>query len=113
MDNIKLKGLDNFDKVEKSIVEEISIKGYDKILRDMKNAIMIIHPKKYDIQGNKTRFLIYARVEVAESLISHAEASSWELQKAMHMIINKLENGIQHKFKTKGKRIQTSNIVED
>jgi hypothetical protein len=47
-------------------------------------------------------YSFHARVQKPSNLIN-VEGSDWELEKALHKVLVKVENRIQDKFKTKGK----------
>ena len=110
IEKIKLVGLDDFDVLEKSIINDIANKSYNKVLRDVKNAVLVLHAKKYSKDGTRNKFSIHARVESAETLVANSEASDWKLEKALHKTMEKIENGINHKFKTKKRRTKASDI---
>lgn len=110
IEKIKFIGLDDFDELEKSIINDVSNKGYNKILRDIKDAVLVLHAKKYDKTGTRSKFSIHARVESGETLIANAKSDDWKLETALHKAMEKIENGIGHKFKVKKGRAKTSDI---
>jgi len=63
-----------------------------------------LHPKRKEVEGKRNRFSIAGKVEAEGTLIFHADASDWELQRALHKILVKLENGVKKKYKTEEDR---------
>jgi len=103
MEKIKIFGLDDFDEIEKVTIRRIAEDHYDKIEREADNFLLILHPKKYEQDGKRNKYSIHVKAEANGVILFSAEAAEWEIEKATHMALDKLKNGIEHKFKTQGK----------
>lgn len=103
MEKISFVGLEEFDELEKAVIKSIAEKNYDKVNRESSGVSIFLHSKKYQQDGTRNKFVITGKVESGGNLVAHAEADSWKLEKAVHMLMEKLVNGVQKKFKTKGR----------
>jgi hypothetical protein len=99
--NIQFLGLDDFEETEKTKMQLLAERHYEKFSRDLQGKL-IIHAKKHKKEGNRHMYSFHARVQKPSNLIN-VEGSDWELEKALHKVLVKVENRIQDKFKTKGK----------
>jgi predicted RNA-binding protein Jag len=99
-DNLSILGLDEFDEKEKRKIIEYSEKYVEKIFRDIRGTIKV-HAKKHKKGGKRAKYSFHVRMEAPETLIS-VRGNDWILATALHKVFTKVENKIQHKFKTKG-----------
>ncbi|MBS3172393.1 hypothetical protein J4438_02340 [Candidatus Woesearchaeota archaeon] len=94
--NIILTGLENFDDIEKTKVNLIlnsdlkKIKGFSGTLQ--------VQGKKLQKQGKKSSYVFTGKYQLPEDTI-YAESNEWELEKALHSLINKVNNSVKHKYK--------------
>jgi len=91
---INFIGLKDFTQLEKNTIEEFSNKHFKK-LRIKGN--LIVQCKKHDL-GGRVKYSFHVRVE-SPDIILNAKASSWELEKCLHGLFNKLLREEEHKFK--------------
>lgn len=98
---IRFIGLVNFDPQEQSIIKELSEEYYDKILRDIQNALLIVDLKKYERKQKNSKYAFHSRVE-GPSLMLISKASDWDIKRTLHKLFKKLEKELQHKYKIKG-----------
>ena len=101
VENIQFLGLDDFEEMEKTKMLLLAEKHYEKFSRDLQGKL-ILHAKKHKKEGNRCMYSFHARVQKPANLINVRD-SDWELEKALHKTLVKVENRIQDKFKTKGK----------
>lgn len=102
-DNIKVLGLDDFDPVEEKRIIELASEYYDKVKRS-KAALLVLHGKKHEHDGGKSKYSFHARLEGVGALVEVRD-DDWDLSRALHRTLRKLENAVQKKYKTKGKRV--------
>lgn len=98
---IQFIGLKDFDSSETSIIKELSEEYYEKLLRDITNAQLILELKKYKKDGEKAKYAFHSRVESGKSLALVSKASDWDLKRTLHKLFQKLEHELQHKYKIK------------
>ena len=99
---IQFIGLINFSKLESGIIRGLAQEYYDKFLRDVKDILLVISLKKYDQKETKCKYSFHSRVESGSTVLLTSEASDWDLKRTLHKLFQKLEKGIQHKYKLKG-----------
>lgn len=99
---IQFVGLINFNESESVTIKQLTQEYYDKILRDVKDALLIISLKKYDQKETKCKYAFHSRVESGSTVLLTSEASDWDLKRTLHKLFQKLEKGLQHKYKLKG-----------
>ena len=101
---IQFKGLVNFDTLEEATIKQLAREYYDKLLRDIKDALLVLDLKKYENEGKKVKYALHSRVESGSTLILNTKASDWDLRRTLHKLFKKLERELQHKYKLKGKK---------
>ena len=100
-DDIQILGLDEFDELEINKIQDLANKHYDRIKRDLPGKL-VLHGKKHNKEGKRCMFSFHAKIQVPNNLIN-VKDSDWDLAKALHKTLGKVENQVQNKFKTKGK----------
>ena len=88
-ENIQILGLKDFSGDEKSQIEEFSMRYYEKISRNLPGTLKI-HAKKHDKAGERSKYSFHAKVQAPDNLIN-VKASDWELHKALHKVLSKVE----------------------
>lgn len=99
-ENITILGLEDFDSKEKRKIVDYTNKYSEKFFRDVK-GLMILHCKKHDKEGKRVKYSLHVKIETPATLIS-VKDDDWILATALNKVFNKVENRIQHKFKTEG-----------
>jgi ribosome-associated translation inhibitor RaiA len=102
MGKIKILGLEDFDFLEKDRIKQLVAEYYTKIERTLKGNLLILHLKKHNAEGSRAKISIHARIE-NPTFVTLARASDWDINKALHSVLKKLETEIEHKFKPKNK----------
>lgn len=101
---IQFKGLINFNTLESETIKKLSRQYYDKLLRDLKDANLVLDLKKYDQEGKRTKYALHSRIESGSTLRLNTKASDWDLRRTLHKLFKKLEKELQHKYRLKGKK---------
>ena len=101
-DNVKVIGLEDFDVVEENIIRTLAYEYYDKIKRDAK-GLLVIHGKKLNTDGRRCLYRFVVKLEAPNPLVDVQE-EDWDLSRALHKVFNKVENAVQKKYKTEGKK---------
>ncbi len=96
-ENITIKGLEDFDREEVEKIKELVYSNYKKISREFKGDL-VLHAKKHNKDGDRAMYSFHGKIQTPINLIN-AEATDWELEKALHLTLNKLKSSIEHKFK--------------
>lgn len=99
---IRFIGLVNFNTLESETIKKLARQYYDKILRDIKNALLVLDAKKYDVEGKKCKYALHSRVESGSTVLLTTKAFDWDLRRTLHKLFQKLERELQHKYKTEG-----------
>ena len=100
MNKIEIKGIELLDEEEKQIANKLFDGYYPKIERIAKNDLLLkVHIKEYDKDGKKSKYSINAEAIFSGKMLS---SSSWDydLARAIHKSMKKLETEIEHKFHT-------------
>ena len=100
-------GVNSLDESELDKLSAYSEKFYNKTCRTFSDPLVILHIKKMKNTGNKCKYSIHGRVE-APSLLASVEYSDWDLVKTLNRTFEKIENELDHKFKTQGKKERVS-----
>lgn len=96
-ENVKIINLDEFDLNERQILDKLSKEYGPKIIRSVKNGLIILHPKKHE-KGGRARYSINLRIETPEVLFG-SKATDWDLARTLHKVFNKAENEVKKRFK--------------
>lgn len=100
MERIKLKGEELLNEEEKKIVNKLLEGYYPKIERIAKNDLLLrAHIKEYDQDGKKKKYSINAEAIFSGKTLS-SSSYDFDLARAIHKAMIKLENEIEHKFHT-------------
>lgn len=97
---IQFIGLNSLEKKESDVVRGLAVEYYDRILRDLPQALLVLNTKIYDQEGKK-KFSLHARIN-APGIVLVTEAADWDLRRTVHKVMKKMERELQHKFKTEG-----------
>lgn len=97
---IQFMGLKEFDEKEEEIIRNLSAEYYEKLLRDITNAKLVLDLKKYKKDGEKAKYAFHSRVESGKSLALVSKASDWDIKRTLHKLFQKLEHELQHKYKS-------------
>jgi len=95
--NITIKGLDSFNDIEVAKIREIASSGNEKIQRDVKGNLVIM-AKKHEKDGNRAKYTFQGKID-SPSTILNVSSTDWELEKALHKLISKLQSSAQNKFR--------------
>ena len=101
---VQFKGLVNFNTLESETIKKLARQYYDKLLRDLKDAKLVLDLKKYDSEGKRTKYALNSRVESGTTVVLITKASDWDLRRTLHKLFKKLERELQHKYKLKGQK---------
>ena len=99
--NIQILGLEDFDEAEKDKIISLSNNYYDKISRELPGKL-VLHGKKHHSEGGRCRYSFHARIQIPNNLIN-VNGEDWDLAKALHISLSKVENYAKNKFRTEGK----------
>ena len=100
-------GLNSLDEKELANLTTYSEKFYNKTCRFVHDPLVILHVKKMKETGKKCKYSVHGRIE-APSLLASAEYSDWDFIRTLNTTFKKIENEIEHKFKTEGKNNRVS-----
>jgi len=94
MEQIKIIGIKELDNSEADTVNRLAREYYSKIQRAIKNITsLVIHVKAYNITGKRKQYEISVKI-VAPTKSFDSKATEWELAKALHMALGKVERMI-------------------
>jgi len=94
---ITIKGLDDFDEVEIKKIKEITTAGNEKIQRDVK-GFLVIMAKKHEKDGNRAKYTFQGKINSPAAIIN-VSSTDWDLEKALHKLISKIQSSAQNKFR--------------
>lgn len=98
MEKIKIIGIKELNDKEIKTVNRLAREYYGKIQRAIKNITsLVIHVKSYEKTGNRKKYSVSLKV-VAPTRTFDSKAAEWKLAKALHMVFNKVERMIEHRF---------------
>ena len=98
MEQIKIIGIKELDDKEVEIANRLAKEYYNKIQRAIKNVTSIVmHVKTYSVTGKRKQYEIKVKV-VAPTRTFDSKAIEWNLAKALHMALGKVERMIEHRF---------------
>ena len=96
---ISLAGVDMLMSGEREVIQKLLDKYYKKIQRHFKENISLeVHLKEYNREGNSKKYSLNAVVRGAMGKIESSYAD-WELHKAVHKVLDRLLEEIEHKYK--------------
>jgi hypothetical protein len=97
-DNIQILGLEKFNEKEQKKIVEFSESYYEKINRKIEGNL-VLHAKKHNKDGNRCMYSFHAKVQFPEEVLT-VNDDDWILSTALHKTLKKVENHIDHKYKT-------------
>lgn len=102
MSNVNFIGLDSFTDEEIATIRELVYHHFKKIKhREIRNFNLVVHVKKKSKSGKQDkgiRYSILTRIDAPSFLVS-SESTDFNLRKACHEAMVKLESEFNHKFR--------------
>lgn len=104
MDNVVIAGIEQLNNQEKEQAEKIIFASYEKIKRKTKIDFLFkidikIPSKDKENLTKRRRYSINATISGAVRKFE-ADSVDWDLNKAVHMAVTKIENEVEHTFHT-------------
>lgn len=98
---VKFVGLQDLTQEEANLLS-VLVEGYKiKIERDIQDFSLVVRVKKLSKTGKKHKYSIHTRISSPNTILV-SQAFDWDFSRTIHKAMKKLENEIQHKFKTEG-----------
>lgn len=98
MEEIRFTGLKELDEKERGVVNKLSAEYHEKIKRAIKNITSLhILIKIHKKTGNRKKYDVHVTV-VAPTRAIESKAADWDLARTLHMVFNRIEKEIQHRF---------------
>lgn len=98
MEKITIEGEEKLSEIEKQTAKKLLDESYPKIQRMLKNNIaLFLRIKEYNTEGKRKRYSLELDCK-SETHNFKAEAMEWEFPKALHKVIEKIKQEIEHKF---------------
>jgi len=97
-------GINQLTEKEKSLVNRLLNEYYLRIQRQLKNLTFLeFNTKEYEKTGKgkieKNKAKKYSvHVKIFSTRVFEADYADWDLARAVHKVMNKLMNEIEHKF---------------
>ncbi len=98
VDDIQILGLDDFEDDEKSKIIELADSHYKKIKRDLPGKL-VLHAKKHEKDGDRCKYSFHARIQVPNNIVN-VNGEDWDLAKALHISLIKVEHYIKNRFRS-------------
>ena len=99
MADIEITHEEILTKEEREIAKKLLKEYYPKIQRMTKTPIKIkIDMKEYDKDGKNKKYSLNSKIIFSGKMLS-SSAWDWDLARAIHKAMNKLENEAEHKWK--------------
>jgi hypothetical protein len=104
MDKFQIKGIEDLSEAEKLELNKILQNSYEKIKRktkvDFALKLVVKVYSKGESKDNKDKRKHYSIKAVISGTVRQFEASSdgWDLNKAVHISLEALENEVEHVF---------------
>ena len=97
--DIQINGIELLDnEADKERAQELLNEYGPKIERMLSNdVVMRVHFKEHEKEGNRVKHSISVRIEYGNNLFQ-ADDFDWDLARAIHKVMKKLENEIEHKL---------------
>jgi len=99
--DISYRGIKSLDEFESATVSTLVNRYTEKIGRLTHAKKLIMHIKKYDTTGTKSKYAINVKLE-SPSVFITAKAHDWDLRRTLHKVLKKIENEAQHKLMVEG-----------
>ena len=101
---IRYIDLKKLDDIESSVLQNLVEEYAEKLDRKLHpDAVLVVQVRKHDIEGSRSKYSFHTRIEAPDILFT-AEEYDWDLKKAVHKVMQNIENRFQHKFKLKGSK---------
>jgi hypothetical protein len=98
MKEIQVSGTEMLDEKEKEEINKILNNYFPKIQRSVKNpATLKVHIKEYKKEGKGKKYSISSEIKFSDKKVT-SDSWDWDLAKAIHKSMIKIENEIEHKF---------------
>lgn len=98
--DVQLVGTKNLTEEENSIFNDVWTSSIQRLDRISKKAKLMLVIKKNEKKGAKPQYIIDAHYN-NQQFILKAKSDDWNLKKAVHMLIDRLETEIIKKTKIK------------
>ena len=99
-EKITIKGIENLNEKEKSIVQNLVNKRFLKIERQTKNETSIkVVVKEYEKEGNRKKYSVDLTVQSANNHFKSKDAG-WDLAKSLNKALDKIQTEVEHKLHT-------------
>jgi len=97
---VEITNVEILDGKERETADRLIDEYYSKIQRMIKNDLLLkVHFKEYDKDGKKKKYSINAEAIFSGKMIS-SSSWDWDLARAIHKSMKKIENEIEKKFHT-------------
>ena len=98
MEGIEIIGSGLLSQNEKETAERLFQESYEKIERKIKNKIKLkLDIKTRDKNSKQKQYIIHMKL-ITSTRVLEAHAEEWEFTKAIHEVINKMLEEIEHSF---------------
>ncbi len=99
MKEVEIKGLELLDEKEQETAERVLKDYYPKIQRTVKTPLSLkVHIKEYKKEGKGKKYSINAEARFSGIKLLSSSSWDWDLARAIHKALIKLETEIEHKF---------------
>lgn len=99
MAEIQFSGIENIDGEDAKRIDEIAKKELEFVDRELKGVNNIkIHFKRHEI-GGRVKWSVHLFIDWPNKKIIEVESVGWDLIKAVHEVIAKAKNHINHLLK--------------
>ncbi len=99
MDDIEITNIELLKEEEKKIAEKLLNEYFSKLQRMTKAPIKLkIKIKEYDKNGKKSKYSIDSRLMYSGKMLP-SSSWDWDLARAIHKAMIKLENEAKHQWK--------------
>ena len=101
MHKLQLSGIEQLSEIEKKEINSIAEKACEKFQRELNNDFILKISIKQsgvvkDNPAKKKKTSVKA--ELSGAMLFEASAEEWDLKKVLHMVIQKLDYEIEHKY---------------
>ena len=83
---------------ERPVVDRLCVEYEPKLARHVSKPQLILQFKKYNDAGKRVKYSVHCRLE-APQILATSEAHDWDLTKTLHMVFQKIQREIEHKYK--------------
>ncbi len=98
MKEVEIKGIEILDEKEKETADRILNDYFPKIQRAVKNPVSLkLHIKEYKKEGKGKKYSISLEAGFSGKKLS-SNSWDWDLARAIHKALIKIENEIEHRF---------------